>query len=96
MSCIEVGVAVDSRSCRVGGCFVFGRCCRNSCFCGCSSKICEAESAPLVDVDLVPTEGEVDASAQVCEGWSQDRKVCDEAEGPEQIGTLSSRGDVEC
>ena len=95
MSCAGVGVVADSRSRRVGGCSIFD-CFRGGCCRGRMSEIREAESDPMVDVDLVPTEGQVDAGAQVGKGWSQDRKVSHEAEGSEQIGICSSHGVDEC
>ena len=61
----------------MGGCSIFDFCRRRM------SAIREAESAPMIDVDLVPTEGQVDASAQLGEGWPKSRKVSHEAEGPE-------------
>src|SRR4051812_3009801 len=62
-SCVGLGVVADSRGRRTGGCFF--NCCHGGCCCGCSGAIREAESAPMVDVDLVRTQGQVDASAQI-------------------------------
>ena len=93
-SCVGLGVVADSQGCRAGGCCF--NCCHGDCRRRCSGAVREAEGAPMVDVDMVRTESQVDAGAQIGEGRSKGRKMSHEAEGPMQIGVCSSRGVDEC
>ena len=45
----------------------------------------------MIDVDLICSEDQVDAGAQISEDWSESRKMSREAEGPKQIGFRLSR-----
>src|SRR3954463_12994536 len=59
-----------------------GRCCD---YCRrCSGVVDEAESSPMVDVDLVRSEDQIDAGVYIGEDWLEGREVGFESEGLKQ------------
>ena len=83
--------ALDSG--RAGG-FRSNRCC--GCRCRCAGAVREAEGTPMVEVDLIRAEDQIDAGAQIGEDWLEGQEVGRESEGLKQIRFCLSRRVDEC